>query len=265
MARKAIEAEKIARINGALFAPLERAERVPALTDAQGRARTATLLLGCRSITPAVVERHLETYRPGDKVIVAGGWPMRELSVAFGLACSGKLSEVFDWKAEGAWKRFGLKDRFLSHACTEAEYMKRKLLAGGVRAEDIVLVEGKSRNTGANILNCRAALEDLEGVRMIGFYPSMMRALMTARHNAFLDRAALSVEGVGDFGVTPGNWHEFGWLAGLIEGEYAKIQPAGFPGSYMGVFCAPADVDAEAVRVRFLKDTAPAPEPAPGA
>jgi hypothetical protein len=238
-------------VNAAVFKPLARIVKLPALKDADGTPKTVTVLLGCRSISPAVVNKFMETYKPGDHVIISGGLKVQELTVAFGLITSGKFSEVFDFNATGAWKRGGLKERFTSQLC-EAEYMKQQLLARGIRNEDIVAIDNKSTNTGQIIENILKALQPYEGIHFVGFYPTMMRALMTARNTSALNGKAISVEGCESYGITPKTWQNFWWLRGIIQGEAKKIAPEGSPGSYVGRFCEVVDVGAESARVMQL-------------
>lgn len=238
-------------VNAAVFDPLEILKRLPSLRDADGTPKTVTVLLGCRSISPEVVDKFMETYKPGDKVIISGGLKVQELTVAFGLATSGKFSEVLDFKAPGAWKRGGLKERFTSQLC-EAEYMRQQLFVRGVSKEDIVAIDNKSTNTGQNIANILNALEPYEGVHFVGFYPTMMRALMTARNYCALDDKAISVEGCEAYGITPQTWQNFWWLRSIIQGESRKIALEGSPGSYVGKFCKPVDVREEANRAAEL-------------
>ncbi len=190
------------------------------------------LILGCKSISGYVAQEAVKLYKAGriKKIAISGG---------------GRTFDFLPKALRDKMKEDGVQPNHPFEK--EADFIKGFLLKNGVREDDIVCVERKSKNTGANIQNTLDTLNRYKTTLIIAPAYSQRRALGTYRRYLPSFDRTVSAIAVYPLGLTQDNWADTPAIKAIVEGEFAKTDPNNqTDSSYIQIgYCVDVDQAAE--------------------
>jgi uncharacterized SAM-binding protein YcdF (DUF218 family) len=191
------------------------------------------LVMGGRSTSGNAARKAAELYHQGaiSKIMVAGGKKIFEPAVLIGL--------MFDFK-KAVLDIQNLKD--IISFKSEADYMRKVLLAAGIPENDIIIGDNKETHADKIINAIKGKLQsDFNSATIVTYAPYIRRVIGTLRFQGV--EMPLETSPVNAFGLTPQNWHTSS-LANIIARESRNMDPFNKSG-YVGKFCTEVDITQE--------------------
>ncbi len=216
--------ELIADVNKRLFTPFQ---------DLPVRKTDLGVLFGCRSASGTVAREAAALYKREafPKIMVFGGKRVCQPLVLVGLNREQRSQAP-------------MKDYF--SLATEAEYMRRVLIANDVPEDDIVFVGAGEKHADKICAQLSAQLQgdfaDVTSLSAVTYSPYSRRTVGTMRMQGI--DLPVDVRPVHPFGLKPESW-QHSQVAKYVVQEARNMNPIN-PDGHVGKYTTAVDLDAEA-------------------
>lgn len=216
--------EIIAEVNKRLFAPFQ---------DLPVRKTDMGVLFGCRSASGTVAREAAALYKREafPKIMVFGGKRICQPQVLAGLNKEQRSQAP-------------MKDYF--SLATEAEYMRRVLIANDVPSEDIVFVGSNEKHADKICAQLSAQLQgdfaEVSSLSAVTYSPYSRRTVGTMRMQWI--GLPIDVRPVHPFGLKPENWQD-SKISKYVVQESENMDPVN-PNGHVGKYTTSVNLDAEA-------------------